>query len=237
VPVIRRRPLLVQTRMSKSPEDPALPPDPTPPPHSSLTAEGNPRLTNRMPQTDAATVALARDGNSEAFRALVERHSRAVFRLAHRMTGSAQDAEDVVQETFLRAYKQLGRFESRANFGTWLHRIAVNCSIDLIRSRPHRETSHESDDLELFGAAQPSNAAVGASPERLTLSAEVQRSIERAMSALSQMERSAFVLRHFEGQSIDEISRALGLKTNATKHSIFRAVKKMRLALEPFVTD
>src|SRR5512145_1862254 len=105
-----------------------------------------------MPQTDAAAVALARGGDSEAFRALVERHSRAVFRLAHRMTGNAHDAEDVVQETFLRAYRQLGRFESRANFGTWLHRIAVNCSIDLIRSRPHKEASHEAADLEHFGA-------------------------------------------------------------------------------------
>ena len=102
----------------------------------ALTAGSDPRLTNRMTHTDAATVALARDGNSEAFRALVEHHSRAVYRLAHRMTGNPSDAEDVVQETFLRAYKQLGRFESRANFGTWLHRIAVNCSIDLIRSRP-----------------------------------------------------------------------------------------------------
>ena len=92
-----------------------------------------------MPHTDAAAVALAREGDSQAFRALVERHSRAVYRLAHRMTGSPQDAEDVVQETFLKAYKQLGRFESRSNFGTWLHRIAVNCSIDLIRARPHRE--------------------------------------------------------------------------------------------------
>ena len=106
-----------------------------------------------MPQTDAAAVALARDGDSEAFRALVERHSRAVYRLAHRMTGSPQDAEDVVQETFLRAYKQLGRFESRANFGTWLHRIAVNCSIDLIRARRHQETGHDAADLEQFEAA------------------------------------------------------------------------------------
>jgi RNA polymerase sigma-70 factor (ECF subfamily) len=88
-----------------------------------------------MPETDATAVALARSGDSDAFRALVERHSRAVYKLAHRMTGSSQDAEDVVQETFLRAYRQLSRFESRANFGTWLHRIAVNCSIDLIRSR------------------------------------------------------------------------------------------------------
>src|SRR5262245_31041500 len=104
-----------------------------------------------MPQTDAATVALARGGDSEALRALVERHSRAVYRLAHRMTGNPSDAEDVVQETFLKAYKQLGRFESRANFSTWLHRIAVNCSIDLIRSRPHREAGHDAADLDTMG--------------------------------------------------------------------------------------
>ena len=187
-----------------------------------------------MPQTDAAAVALARDGDSEAFRALVERHSRAVFRLAHRMTGNASDAEDVVQDTFLKVYKQLSRFESRANFGTWLHRIAVNCSIDLIRSRPHREASHDVADLEQFGAGEAADAG-RPSPERLMLSAEVQARITDAMSGLSQMERAAFALRHFEGQSIDEISRALGLKTNATKHSIFRAVKKMRHALEPLV--
>jgi RNA polymerase sigma-70 factor (ECF subfamily) len=190
-----------------------------------------------MPQTDAAAVALARDGDSDAFRALVERHSRAVYRLAYRMTGSAHDAEDVVQETFLKAYRQLPRFESRANFGTWLHRIAVNCSIDLIRARPHRESGHDGSDLEQFGAAIENTDATGRSPERLMLSTEVQRRIDEAMSGLSRMERAAFILRHFEGRTIDEISGSLGLKTNATKHSIFRAVRKMRIALEPFVAD
>ena len=190
-----------------------------------------------MPQTDAAAVALARDGNSEAFHALVDRHSRAVYRLAYRMTGSPQDAEDVVQETFLRAYKQLGRFESRANFSTWLHRIAVNCSIDLIRSRPHREAAHDSPDLEQFGAAADRTDTAGATPERLMWSTEVQERISAAMTGLSSMERAAFMLRHFEGRSIEEISQSLGLKANATKHSIFRAVRKMRVALEPFVAD
>jgi len=187
-----------------------------------------------MPQTDAATVALARDGDSDAFRVLVERHSRAVYRLAHRMTGNPSDAEDVVQDTFIKAYKQLSRFESRANFGTWLHRIAVNCSIDLIRSRPHRETGHDADDLDTIGSADPAEHTQ-ASPERLMLSTEVQERINGAMAALSQRERAAFVLRHFEGHSIDDISRSLGLKANATKHSIFRAVRKMRAALEPLV--
>jgi RNA polymerase sigma-70 factor (ECF subfamily) len=189
-----------------------------------------------MTQTDAAAVALARGGDSEAFRELVERHSRAVYRLAHRMTGNPSDAEDVVQETFLRAYRQLSRFESRANFGTWVHRIAVNCAIDLIRSRPRRETPQDATDLDHIGAS----GAVDhqrPSPERLTISAEVSGRVAEAMTALSPMERAAFMLRHLEGQSIDEISRALGLKANATKHSIFRAVRKMRSALQPFVAE
>jgi RNA polymerase sigma-70 factor (ECF subfamily) len=186
-----------------------------------------------MPHTDTAAVALARQGDCDAFRGLVERHSRAVYRLAHRMTGNPQDAEDVVQETFLKAYRQLGRFESRANFGTWLHRIAVNCSIDLIRTRKHQETGHDTADLDLLDSAD--DGRVDPSPERLMLSTEVQERVGRAMDGLTAMERAAFVLRHFEGQSIEEIGRALGLKANAAKHSIFRAVRKMRLALEPFV--
>ena len=69
-----------------------------------------------------------------------------------------------MQETFLKAYRQLSRFESRANFGTWLHRIAVNCSIDLIRARPHREAAHDAADLEQFGARRSRDA--GAAPRR-----------------------------------------------------------------------
>lgn len=187
-----------------------------------------------MPQTDAAAVALARDGDSEAFRALVERHSRAVYRLAYRMTGNPSDAEDVVQETFLKAYRQLSRFESRANFGTWLHRIAVNCSIDLIRSRAYRESTHDATDFEHVALSEASDT--GQSPERLMFSTELQQRITAAMDSLSQMERAAFVLRHFEGHSIDEISQSLGLKANAAKHSVFRAVRKMRAALEPLLT-
>src|SRR5215467_9327829 len=96
----------------------------------------------------AAVLARARQGDSDAFRALVERHSRAVFRLAFRMTGNEQDAEDVVQEAFLRAYKQLGRFESRANFGTWLYRIVANCSVDLMRAKQSRHDISRSESLD-----------------------------------------------------------------------------------------
>src|SRR5215212_3637269 len=119
-----------------------------------------------------AVLARARQGDSDAFRVLVERHSRSVFRLAFRMTGNEQDAEDVVQESFLRAFRQLGRFESRANFGTWLYRIVANCSVDLMRSRQARHDQVRGDSLdevvELPASDQPG-------PDRLARSAEVER--------------------------------------------------------------
>ncbi len=177
-----------------------------------------------------AALARAREGDSEAFRALVERHSRSVFRLAYRMTGNEQDAEDVVQESFLRAYKQLGRFEARANFGTWLYRIVANCSVDLMRARQARHDQTRADSLD---AVVELPAADVPGPERLARSAEVNRRVQAALTALSPLERAAFTLRHYEGRSIDEISRTLGLGTSAAKHSVFRAVKKLRVALEP----
>src|ERR1700690_1152875 len=88
-----------------------------------------------MEQSDAEAIAQIRAGDADAFRVLVERHSRSVFRLAFRMTGNEHDAEDLVQETFLRAFRQIRKYDGRASFGTWLYRIASNCSLDLIRSR------------------------------------------------------------------------------------------------------
>jgi RNA polymerase sigma-70 factor, ECF subfamily len=79
-----------------------------------------------MDATDLAAVERTRGGDTAAFRVLVERYGRSVFRLAFRMTGNEFDAEDVVQETFLRAFKQLDSYESRSSFGTWLYRIAAN---------------------------------------------------------------------------------------------------------------
>jgi RNA polymerase sigma-70 factor, ECF subfamily len=191
-----------------------------------------------MDLSDGTYVTRARSGDSEAFQTLVERHSRSVFRLAFRMTGNEQDAEDVVQESMLRAYKQLSKFDERASFGTWLYRIAANCSLDLVRSRKRRTQNqvlaHEGDsDLENPVLSVP---APGPNPERMALSGEVRERLTAAMGDLSATERSAFVLRHFEGMSIDEISGVLGCQAGAAKHSVFRAVQKLRRALEPVVS-
>jgi RNA polymerase sigma-70 factor (ECF subfamily) len=185
-----------------------------------------------MEVTEASAVlARARQGDADAFRLLVERHSHAVFRLAYRMTGNEQDAEDVVQESFLKAYRQLGRFEARANFGTWLYRIVANCAVDLMRVRQGRNEQRRSETLDVLNT--DNTPTDGQGPERLAESAEIGRRITAAMSGLTPLERAAFTLRHYEGRSIDEIARALDLGTSSAKHSVFRAVRKLRVALAP----
>jgi RNA polymerase sigma-70 factor (ECF subfamily) len=188
-----------------------------------------------MELTDAAFVARARSGDSDAFRVLTERHGRALFRLAFRMTGNEQDAEDVVQESFLRAYRQLGKFDERATFGTWLYRIAANCSLDLVRSKKRRSEhiAHPDPEMEDPVVSLP---AGDPNPERMALSSEVRERVAEAMNELSATERTAFVLRHFEGMCIEEVSRVLECQPGAAKHSVFRAVQKLRRALEPVVS-
>lgn len=179
---------------------------------------------------EAEAVARARQGDTEAFRLLVERHSRDVFRLAFRMTGNEHDAEDVVQEAFLKAYRKLDAFEERARFGSWLHRIAANCAYDLLRARVrHDEHLDRGEGVE--GERVLTVRDVDPGPDRLAAGGEVRRRLQAAMARLSALERSAFTLRHVEGMSIAEISSALDLDTSAAKQSVFRAVRKLRQAL------
>jgi RNA polymerase sigma-70 factor (ECF subfamily) len=189
-----------------------------------------------MELTDAVFVTKARSGDTDAFRVLVERHGRALFRLAFRMTGNEQDAEDVVQESFLRAYRQLGKFDERASFGTWLYRIATNCSLDLVRSRKRRSQNVAAADPEMDDPVL-SLPSTDPTPERVALSTEVRERVADAMQELSATERTAFVLRHFEGMCIEEVSRVLECQPGAAKHSVFRAVQKLRRALEPLVSS
>ena len=188
-----------------------------------------------MELTDQALVAKARAGDTDAFGVLVERHGRSLFRLAYRMTGNEQDGEDVVQESFLRAYRQLSKFDERATFGTWLYRIASNCSLDLVRSRKRRSEHLAPVDDEMEDPMQ-SLPSGDPTPERVALSSELRGRVAEAMNELSPTERTAFVLRHFEGMRIEEVSRVLECQPGAAKHSVFRAVQKLRRALEPAVS-
>jgi RNA polymerase sigma-70 factor (ECF subfamily) len=181
-----------------------------------------------QPPSDNDLVDRVRGGDDEAFRLLVERHSRSIYRSAYRITSNAADADDVVQEAFLRAYRALASFDARASFTTWLHRIAINCSLDLIDSRKRRDHRiNDGEDLSLL-------ASTDASPDRVVLGAEMQRAIAAAMDELTGNERTAFVLRHFEGMPLEEIGQILGTRLNATKNTVFRAVRKLRQQLQPF---
>jgi RNA polymerase sigma-70 factor, ECF subfamily len=186
-----------------------------------------------MDASDLAVVARVRAGDQDAFRVLVERHSRSVFRLAFRLSGHEQDAEDIVQETFLKAFRQIAGFESRSSFATWLYRITVNCSHDLLRQRPRGGSRQSLDDPDAAVSLELADTSAASDPLREMASRRIGERVQTAMDGLSDQERSAFVMRHFEGLSIDEIGRVLDLKTSAAKHSVFRAVQKLRRSLEP----
>jgi len=171
------------------------------------------------------------DGSDlEVFLSLVERHRRYMYNLALRMTGNEQDAKDVVQDSLLNAYLHLEQFEQRADLRTWLNRILVNCALDHLRSRRRRPDVSEpqpiADVVDTIASSSPD-------PERLLASADWRRQVSAAMDTMSPLERVTFALRHFEGCSINEIAQTLGIGNNAAKQHIFRAVRKIRHALEP----
>lgn len=183
-----------------------------------------------MEPSDAELVERAQAGDDESFGELVRRHSRYLFAVAYRVTGDEGLAEDVVQDAFLKAYTQLDRFDFRAQFTTWMYRVAVNRAIDVLRRQARMSESFEAE-----GAEVRHGLVSELHPQREAESAEVGRVVAAALAVMSPMERTSFVLRHLEGRSIAEIAAVLGTRAGATKHAIFRAVRKLRLALEPHV--
>lgn len=173
--------------------------------------------------------------DDDGFRALVTSHARSLHRLAYRMTRNEQDAEDVVQEALLKAYRGLDKFENRSELSTWLHRIVTNCAYDLLRKRQRRaeddlpETDSESD------ALTSSLLSTTPGPEQNAQATDIRRRVSLSMERMSATERAAFVLRHFEGHTLDHIGATLGISLAATKQCVFRAVKKVRQDLEPLV--
>ena len=187
-----------------------------------------------MANDEARWVAQASAGDAAAFRHLVDAHANALFRVCARITRDNALAEDAVQEALFNAYRHLREFDGRSAFSTWLHRIAVNAALEQMRKRHRVEDAlPETDDgEEIYATAF--DAAPG--PDREATSAAVGRDIAQQLSRMSAIERTAFVLRHHEGCSIEEISAALSLSESASKQAIFRAVRKLRSALEPIDT-
>jgi RNA polymerase sigma-70 factor, ECF subfamily len=170
-------------------------------------------------------------GDQEEYRVLMERHLPMVLRMTLRVTGNLEDAEEAAQEAFLLAYKKLSKFREDAAFGTWVYRIAMNCSLNLMKRRA-RNVAWNAESLD---DAPGSQQAVSShpTPEAALLDAEAQLERECAMSTLTPRERTAFVLRHLEEQPVDVIADALGISANSARQVVFRAISKLRRKLAP----
>jgi RNA polymerase sigma-70 factor, ECF subfamily len=184
----------------------------------------------RMNLDDHAAIQAVLAGDKEAYAVLVVRHSARLFRVAFRITGNEADAEEVVQDALLRGYRKLENFASRSDFGTWIYRITVRCALDKIGGSRGNESVPitESMDPQQDGR-QIADQAAG--PERLLLSGEIGALQELAMHGLTPTERTAFVLRHLEDCTTEEIAIAMSIPTNTAKQSVFRAVQKLRRRL------
>ena len=195
-------------------------------PRRRLSKPGPGRSNDPMQAVEAIALERARDGDAEGFRMLVDQNSNNLFRLAFRMTGNEADAEDVVQETFLRAYRHIDRYDPRAMVSTWLYSIASNYAIDLLRKRKHRVAAALDD-------VPPAAAPVVADPdpERVAAGDEFRERVRGALGALTAREQVAFTLRHFQGLSIREIAETTRTPEGSVKNNIFRAVRKLRSAL------
>jgi RNA polymerase sigma-70 factor, ECF subfamily len=185
-----------------------------------------------MGNDDYALIRRVLAGEKDAYGLLVARHSQSVFRVAYRITENDADADEVVQETFLRGYRKLDEFEARSNFGTWIYRIAMNCALDVL-SKQKRQTVVPIADEYHSEVSSVQVADHGAGPDRLVLSQEIEARRHAAMERLTPMERVAFVMRHMEERSTEEIAAALGIAPNSAKHAVFRAVQKLRQSLAP----
>ena len=182
-----------------------------------------------MSQTEQKIIRKAASGDRAAFRQLVLEHSHAMFRLAWRLTSDEHAAEDIVQDAFIKAWRKIGDFRMDSSFKSWLHRITVNTAMDYLRKQSRRK-QFETPEPEWESVQL---ASVAPAPD---VQIDIRTQTEAAMMNLSDKERSALLLRHFEGHSIKEIAQIMEMTTDACKQTIFRAVKKMRIELRPLVT-
>ena len=181
-----------------------------------------------MGETELKRISDAAKGDRMAFRQLVLDHSHAMFRVAWRLCNDESIAEDIVQEAFIKAWRKLGDFRMQSSFRSWLHRITVNTAMDYLRKQSRRR-KFETDEQDF-------ETADHAETPRHDVQIDIRTQTGAAMQTLSDTERAALLLRHYEGHSIKEIAQILDLTSDASKQTVFRAVQKMRVALQPLVS-
>jgi RNA polymerase sigma-70 factor, ECF subfamily len=184
---------------------------------------------------DAVLVREAQGGDRAAFEELVRHYDQAVLRLALHLTGSEHEAQDIYQDAFLKAYKNIGNFRFECSFYTWIYRIVTNLCLDHLRRRQVRkEESPVAVDAE--GQAydvldQVADIRAGANPERDLMRRELGKHIGRALEQLSAKERMVFELRHYHGMKLRTVGEMLNTTEETAKNTLFRATQKLRGAL------
>jgi RNA polymerase sigma-70 factor (ECF subfamily) len=182
-----------------------------------------------MISTDEELVARSRGGDTDSFNQLVVRWERPIFALAYRVIGREEDARDVVQETFLRAFRSLGGFKGQAKFSSWLYRIALNLCRDWIRRErraPFAPTPEGVDVVELAGPG-----AGAESIDEVVARQELTRVVARAMDALSADQRTAIVLKQYQGLTFQEIADLLGCPLSTVKTRLYQGLTVLRREL------
>lgn len=177
--------------------------------------------------TDRELVEQARAGDAEAFGSLVRRHQKRIFRLAYHLVRSGAEAEDVTQETFVRAYQALDRFDGRSEPFTWLYRIAVNLSLNTIRARKPTKDSTPSDDPRIEGLLseiRPQQPDPATSSQQRQLAAALCEGID----ALSDTLRTTLILVCIDGVAHEEASRILGCPEGTIAWRVHEARRKLR---------
>ncbi len=184
---------------------------------------------------ELALVQAAKAGDIGAFEELVKRYDRNVFRIAQHITQNREDAEDVVQDAFLKAYENLGQFQGQSKFYTWLVRIAVNEALmKLRRRRPERTVSLDQDVVTEEDTIPREVADWSPNPEQLYTQAELRDILAKTIQGLPASFRTVFVLRDVEGLSTEETAEALDLSIPAVKSRLLRARLQLRERLNRF---
>jgi len=182
---------------------------------------------------ETTVVRLAQRGDRAAFDVLVRRYDRSVLRLVLHVVRSADDAPDVFQEIFLKVYRALPRFNFKASFYTWLHRVAVNACLDHLRrqqARPEVQApASDEDGSEYFHEVVDERP--GLNPEQALRAQEIRGRIEAALARLNPRERVVFQLRHYQGLKLGVIGALLGSSEETAKNCLFRATQKLRVEL------
>ena len=206
--------------------------DPNPVQQGAVRQEDGPRAGETNVPSDGEIIQAVLAGDTGRYAQLVDRYQRAAWKLAYSFLGNMQDSEEISQNSFVKAYRNLRRFKGKSKFYTWLYRIILNECKDLLRHRRRRPQTvpldGEPEDPSLFEPAD-----TGASPREQAGNRELAVMLTRLIRQLPEKQQTAFVLHHVQGLTIEEASRVMGCRAGTVKSHLFRATERLRSSLEP----